>query len=383
MTKSGGAVDIEPGRYARHSLVDWFDQDQVAAVRALVVGAGAIGNEVLKNLALLGVRHMAIVDLDHIAIHNLTRSVLFRESDVGRSKAEVAAERVRDLLPEAAPSVLGGPVETSLYPSLVKQHDVVFSCLDNFEARLALDEMCQLARVNVVSGAIDARYASVESYPYKAGLKCGCYSCNLPAGAFQRIAQRYSCGWLRRVGLVERKVPTTIITSSLVASMMVSWGLRLGRSEDGPTPTSRRLLTDTFTGLGSASELLRSDACPSCSQVQNHVEMLAWNESLDLGTGAAARLLRGRMPTEVVFSAECAACGFDASGSVRPGSKVRGHSTEARTCPSCRGDSVVIHARDYATLAELVALRGGRGPDVPYVLVDIGRTTFCLEIENE
>lgn len=361
-------MDFEPGRYARHRLVDWFDQDEVAAVRALVVGAGAIGNEVLKNLSLLGVRHVTIVDLDHIEVHNLTRSVLFRESDVGRSKAEVAAERVRDLLPEAEVAILEGPLETKLRPSLVKQHDVVFSCLDNFEARLALDEMCQLARVNMVSGAIDARYASVESYPYKTVLQCGCYSCNLPAGAFQRIAQRYSCGWLRRVGLVERKVPTTIITSSLVASMMVSWGLRVDRREDGQPTTPRRLLSDTFTGLSSASEILRSDACPSCSQLQKRVEMLVWDESLGIGSATAAQLLRARMPTEVVFSAECTACGFDASGSIQPGSKVRGHSTEARICPSCQGDSVVIDARDHATLAELAVLRGGRGPDVPYVL---------------
>ena len=376
-------MDFEPDRYARHRLVDWFDQDDVAAVRALVVGAGAIGNEVLKNLALLGVRNLTIIDLDHIEVHNLTRSVLFRESDVGRSKAEVAAARVRDLLPEAATSVLEGSLQENLSPSLVKQHDVVFSCLDNFEARLALDELCQLARVNQISGAIDARYATVESYPYKAGLQCGCYSCNLPEGAFQRIAQRYSCGWLRRVGLVERKVPTTIITSSLVASMMVSWSLRLVRNEEGRLPIARRLLTDTFTGLGGASDLLRSAACPSCSQLQEHVEILKWDGPLDLGDATAARHLRARLPTEVIFSAQCAACGFDASGSVRPGSKVRTHSTDARTCSACQTDSVVIDARDSATLAELVALRSSGRLDVPYVLVDIGRTTFCLEITNE
>lgn len=376
-------MDFEPGRYARHRLVDWFDQDEVAAVRALVVGAGAIGNEVLKNLALLGVRNLTIVDVDHIEVHNLTRSVLFRESDVGRSKAEVAADRVRDLLPEATPSVLEGPLETNLCPSLVRRHDVVFSCLDNFEARLALDEMCQLARVHLVSGAIDARYATVESYPYMAGVQCGCYSCNLPAGAFQRIAQRYSCGWLRRVGLVERKVPTTIITSSVVASMMVSWGLRLGRGEDGLRPTSMRLLTDTFSGLGSASDLLRSEECPSCKQLKDHVQILAWDAALDLGTSTSLRLLRARMPTEVVFSAQCAACGFDASGTVQPGSRLRGHSTDARRCPSCRAEAVVIDARDHATLAELVALRDGRGPNnLSYVLIDIGSTTFCLEIKK-
>ncbi len=375
-------MDFEPGRYARHRLVNWFDQDEVAAVRALVVGAGAIGNEVLKNLALLGVRNLTIIDLDHIEVHNLTRSVLFRESDVGRSKAEVAAGRVRDLLPEAATSVLEGSLQENLCPSLVKQHDIVFSCLDNFEARLALDEMCQVARVNLVSGAIDARYATVESYPYKSSLQCGCYSCNLPGGAFQRVAQRYSCGWLRRVGLVERKVPTTIITSSLVASMMVSWGLRLGRSADGRPPIARRLLTDTFTGLGSASDLLRSAACPSCSQLQEHVEILVWDGPLDLGNATSARHLRARLPTEVVFSAQCAACKFDASSAVRPGSKVRAHSTEARTCPSCQTDSVAIDARDSATLAELVALRNSGHLDIPYVLVDIGSTTFCLEINE-
>lgn len=376
-------MDFELGRYARHRLVDWFSQDDIAAVRALVVGAGAIGNEVLKNLALLGVRNLTVVDLDYIEIHNLTRSVLFRESDVGRSKAEVAAERITDLLPEVATSVIEGPLETRLRPSVLKQHDVVFSCLDNFEARLALDEMCQLARVNLVSGAIDARYATVEYFPYRVSRQCGCYSCNLPQGAFQRIAQRYSCGWLRRVGLVERRVPTTIITSSLVASMMVSWGLRLGGGDAERTQGSRRLLVDTFTGLGSTCDLLRSDDCTSCNQFQERVEMLAWDNALDLGPAAVAGQLRVRMPTEVVFSARCSECGFDASDTVRLGSRLREHSTDARTCPSCRVEAVVIDARDQATLAELAAVRKGRGPEVPYVLVDIGSTTFCLEVKNE
>ncbi len=375
-------MDFELDRYARHRLVEWFDQDEIAAVRVLVVGAGAIGNEVLKNLALLGVRNLTIVDFDKIEVHNLTRSVLFRESDVGRSKADVAAERVKDLLPEAAISVLEGPLQNILFPSLVKQHDVVFSCLDNFEARLALDEICQVAQVNLVSGAIDARYTTVESYPYNSGQRCGCYSCNLPPGAFQKIAQRYSCGWLQRVGLVERKVPTTIITSSLVASMMVSWGLRLGQSDESIHPTARRLLTDTFTGLVSASDLSRSTACSSCSQLQEHIEILVWDSQLDLSNTPAAKHLRARLPTEVVFSAECAACKFDASEAVWPGSKVRAHSTEARICPSCHTDSIVIDARDSATLAELVILRDSGHFDIPYVLVDIGNTTFCLEIKE-
>ena len=72
----------------------------------LVVGAGALGNEIIKNLALLGVGRVFVADRDRIERSNLSRSVLFREADCGRSKAEVAAERARELFPgDARPGV--------------------------------------------------------------------------------------------------------------------------------------------------------------------------------------------------------------------------------------------------------------------------------------
>src|SRR6185436_1639963 len=83
-------------RYARHRLIEGWDQERLAAARVLVAGAGAIGNEVIKLLALLGVGNILIVDFDHIEISNLTRSMLFRDADIGKSKALVAAERARE-----------------------------------------------------------------------------------------------------------------------------------------------------------------------------------------------------------------------------------------------------------------------------------------------
>ena len=53
-------------RYLRHDLIDWFDQQLLKSTKALVIGAGAIGNEVVKNLALLGVGAITIVDFDSI-----------------------------------------------------------------------------------------------------------------------------------------------------------------------------------------------------------------------------------------------------------------------------------------------------------------------------
>ncbi len=84
-------------RYHRHSLIDWFDQEKIFSSYVIVVGAGAIGNELLKNLALVGIGRIHIIDFDVIEIHNLTRSILFQLKDIGKSKAEVAANVVKNI----------------------------------------------------------------------------------------------------------------------------------------------------------------------------------------------------------------------------------------------------------------------------------------------
>ena len=77
MTKESLVID-DGDRYSRFRLIAWWDQEKLARSRFLVVGAGALGNEVLKNLALLGVGYIHVVDFDRIEESNLTRSVLFR-----------------------------------------------------------------------------------------------------------------------------------------------------------------------------------------------------------------------------------------------------------------------------------------------------------------
>ena len=87
-------------RYHRQTLIEWWDQHRVAQARVLVVGAGALGNEILKLLALIGVGRVLVYDMDRIERSNLSRGVLFRDDDEGALKVDVAARRMRELNPE-------------------------------------------------------------------------------------------------------------------------------------------------------------------------------------------------------------------------------------------------------------------------------------------
>ena len=133
---------IDDDRYSRLRLIAWWDQEKLAQARVLVVGAGALGNEVLKNLALMGLGHIYIVDFDQIEESNLTRSVLFRRNDCGRSKAEAAASALKDLNPDLEILALHADILTDLGLGMVAEMDVVMGCLDNREARLWLNRMC-------------------------------------------------------------------------------------------------------------------------------------------------------------------------------------------------------------------------------------------------
>lgn len=62
-------------RFSRLRLISWWDQEKIAKCRLLVIGAGALGNEILKNAALLGFTQVVVVDLDRIEESNLSRAV--------------------------------------------------------------------------------------------------------------------------------------------------------------------------------------------------------------------------------------------------------------------------------------------------------------------
>ena len=106
--------NLKTDRLGTFEFISWWEREKVENAKIMVVGAGALGNEVIKNLVLMGIGHIFIVDFDTIELANLSRSILFRESDSGRKKAEVAAARAKEINPNVHVQYLHGDVTTAI-----------------------------------------------------------------------------------------------------------------------------------------------------------------------------------------------------------------------------------------------------------------------------
>lgn len=123
----------------------------VARAKLLVVGAGGIGCELLKNLAATGFRGVALIDLDTIDVSNLNRQFLFRRRHVGAPKADTAAAQVETLVPGAAVAPRVGNIKDKAFDAdYFRGFDVVLNALDNVEARRHVNRMCLGASVPLV-----------------------------------------------------------------------------------------------------------------------------------------------------------------------------------------------------------------------------------------
>jgi len=210
-------------RYDTLRLISWWQQEKVANAKVMIVGAGALGNEILKNLALVGIGYMLIIDFDVVEATNLTRSVLFRPEDIGKLKAEVAAQRLKELNPDVKVACICGDVTSDVGLGVFRSMDVVLVGVDNFGARIFANRACFKLGTPWINGGIQELVG--EFHVYIPG-KGACYECNLPTEAYKEIKRRLSC-LLPIEEVKQGRVPTTPTIASIIGGLQVQEALKL------------------------------------------------------------------------------------------------------------------------------------------------------------
>lgn len=209
-------LDDESDRYHRQSLITWWDQELLEAARVIVVGAGALGNEIVKNLVLMGIGHITVVDMDVIENSNLARCVFFREEDEGDEKATVLAHRASELNPGISIDPRVGDVRLTLGIGDFADADAVVGGVDNREARLYVNQACWKTNTPWVDGAIEGLMGVVRVFIPP---ETACYECTMSEQDHQLVASRKSCALLTKEEMLEGKVPTNATSASVVAGI--------------------------------------------------------------------------------------------------------------------------------------------------------------------
>ena len=304
-------LDINENRYSRFELIPWWNQELLHNSTIMVVGAGAIGNELIKNLALLGIGKILVIDMDIIEQTNLTRSILYRMSDVGKYKAEAAAEKAMEINPDVTVISLKANIVTDIGLGVFRNMDLVLGGLDNREARLSINQSCYKVNKPWIDGAIEVLngFARVFVPPGP------CYECTMTETDWKLINKRKSCALLTHEQMLEGKTPTTPTSSSIIAGIQVQEMLKLLHNDRNlPTLAGKGYVFNGLTHDSFVVEYQRKDDCMSHDTYEDIREMpwsarnISINEILnqakkDLGDSAILEFDR-----DIATTAKCS-CG--------------------------------------------------------------------------
>ena len=222
-------LDITDDRYSRLELITWWDQDILKNAKILVAGCGALGNEIVKNLAMLGVGNICVADMDKVEESNLTRSILFRTEDKGLSKAEVICKRAEELNSDISIKYFDGNI-FNFGLGVFKNFDLIIGGLDNREARLFINQSCWKINRPWIDGAIEVLTGVARMFipPDNA-----CYECTMSEIDYKLINKRKSCMLLGLDEINEGKIPTTPTIASIIAGVQVQEAVKyLHKRED-------------------------------------------------------------------------------------------------------------------------------------------------------
>lgn len=243
-------------RYARHvSLpeVGATGQDRLAGSTVLIVGLGGLGCPAAAYLAAAGVGGILLNDFDRVDVSNLQRQILYREDDVGRGKADVAAERLSGMNPAVDARAISCRLDQAGLREQVGLANVVLDGSDNYGTRFGVNEACLAERRPLVSGAA-IRFEGQLAVFRNDSPDGACYRCLYD----EQGDEMESCTGGGILGPVAGVIGTLMAVEAIKLLLGV-----------GEPVQDRLLLYDGLQGCWRQVALRQDPSCPACAEFRS------------------------------------------------------------------------------------------------------------------
>ena len=278
--KITGFESIDSDKYDRQKRITGWDQSKVSNATVMVIGVGATGNELVKNLALIGIGKIIIIDYDLIGKSNLNRCVLFNmiEDIEGEYKVDIVKKAIHTLNPEvhviAYKKELNG-IDKKLY----KQSDIICSCVDNIEARLEANNYAYYYEVPFIDSGIEEYFGTVQSV-YSTAEKSACLQCGITDRDLDLMWMKFSCTGQEiksENGETTRKIATIVTTTSIIGGIQSQQVLKFilnmdyfkesgkWNSQIGEPLIGKQLIYNGLKNKFNIIEKLKDPNCWTCS----------------------------------------------------------------------------------------------------------------------
>jgi molybdopterin/thiamine biosynthesis adenylyltransferase len=208
--------ELSDGRYSRQEWIPTIGeagQRHLASASVAIIGAGGVKSPLLLYLAAAGVGRLSIIDDDRVELSNLNRQILYRMSDIGRPKAEAAAETLRNLNPDIVVEAVTAHADPDTFASLLTGFDLVFEGGSSAEERRNFNLWALRARQRYIHASAQYNYAYVQTVVPG---NSACFDCS-----FEDLPQSHQ-------GPVPVIGPAAGVAGSVAASEAI--GILLGRN---------------------------------------------------------------------------------------------------------------------------------------------------------
>ena len=350
------------GRYARTAGTR-LSRESVAGMTFLVIGAGALGNEAVKNLGLLGAGKVIVVDPDKIEISNLSRSVFFRPDDCGRSKAETLRDSLGSTFPDTHWDSQDCEIADLGY-GVLSGTNLILTCVDNDLARVEAAWLALCLDIPMIDAGLGGPDYWQGRVSFFAGRRSACFCCKLsPRRRRELLSLALSTGhscWERNANI---PLPSTPTMAAIIGGLQVDFGLQcFGRFNN---PEMDKIKSPTIEICLGSSPTLRKFVTPISPVCPLHDAVPQRLAALPHCRASARELLDSQSADAVDFdwpictAARCIDCGSE----YRPMRRVAWF-RRRRFCAHCRSHRIL----ENETLFSL----NRNSPWVDTPLIDLG-----------